>query len=81
MALTAAYVLAGELHAADGDHGTAYPVYERRLRGHVAASQAVLEPTTRYDGDGRDRPRDGTAVGPEPEAALRAATAFDLPDY
>ncbi|MEU9043620.1 MULTISPECIES: FAD-dependent monooxygenase [unclassified Kitasatospora] len=84
VALTAAYVLAGELHTADGDHRTAYPAYERRLRDHVAANQAILELTaTLYGGDGAsavggpgfDRP------GPEMDAAFRAATVFDLPDY
>ncbi|MFB7907030.1 FAD-dependent monooxygenase [Kitasatospora sp. NPDC056076] len=89
VALTAAYVLAGELHAAGGDHRTAFPAYERRLRGHVAANQAILDLTRdRYGADasllggpdadgapGFDRP------GVELEAAFRAATAFDLPDY
>ncbi|MEV7770339.1 FAD-dependent monooxygenase [Kitasatospora sp. NPDC086791] len=83
VALTAAYVLAGELHAADGDHRTAYPAYERRLRDHVAANQAILELTAaRYGGDtATDGTMDGTAPGPEMEAAFRAATTFDLPDY
>ncbi|MFF4924668.1 MULTISPECIES: FAD-dependent monooxygenase [unclassified Kitasatospora] len=80
VALTAAYVLAGELHAADGDHRAAYPAYERRLRDHVAANQAILELT----GDRRARV-DSIAnlegPGPELEAAFRAALDFDLPAY
>ncbi|MER8102571.1 FAD-dependent monooxygenase [Kitasatospora sp. NPDC094016] len=84
VALTAAYVLAGELHAADGDHEAAYQAYERRLRGHVAANQAILDhtrgrfETTEADPEGVegfDRP------GPELDEAFRAATVFDLVDY
>ncbi|MFE6051384.1 FAD-dependent monooxygenase [Kitasatospora sp. NPDC056446] len=92
VALTAAYVLAGELHAADGDHRTAYPAYERRLRDHVAANQALLELNNSLDGlDGEPADADGAdggdggagfgRPGPEMEAAFRAATVFDLPDY
>ncbi|MFJ9442501.1 FAD-dependent monooxygenase [Kitasatospora sp. NPDC101235] len=80
VALTAAYVLAGELHAADGDHRTAYPAYERRLRDHVAANQAILELT----GDRRARSETVANLGqtdPKLEAAFQAALAFDLPDY
>ncbi|MEU1289826.1 FAD-dependent monooxygenase [Kitasatospora sp. NPDC005856] len=80
VALTAAYVLAGELHAADGDHRTAYPAYERRLRDHVAANQAILELT----GDRKARSESVMNPGrPDPklEAAFRAALDFDLPDY
>ncbi|MFG2916070.1 FAD-dependent monooxygenase [Kitasatospora sp. NPDC048298] len=80
VALTAAYVLAGELHAADGDHRTAYPAYERRLRDHVAANQAILELT----GDRKARSETAENLGqvdPALEAAFRAALDFDLPDY
>lgn len=80
VALTAAYVLAGELRAADGDHRAAYPAYERRLRDHVAANQAILELT----GDREARSESVMNPGqPDPklEAAFRAALDFDLPDY
>ncbi|WP_224278451.1 FAD-dependent monooxygenase [Streptomyces sp. LS1784] len=80
VALTAAYVLAGELHAADGDHHTAYPAYERRLRDHVAANQAILKLT----GDRKARSESVANLGqtdPKLEAAFQAALAFDLPDY
>ncbi|MEV7601084.1 FAD-dependent monooxygenase [Kitasatospora sp. NPDC089797] len=95
VALTGAYVLAGELHAADGDHRAAFPAYERRLREHVAANQAILDLTHR--GTGPFGSLDGTAAredgdedggiagfdrpGVEMEEAFRAATVFDLPDY
>ncbi|MGW1176509.1 FAD-dependent monooxygenase [Kitasatospora sp. NPDC002543] len=80
VALTAAYVLAGELHAADGDHRTAYPAYERRLRDHVAANQAILELT----GDRKARSETVANLGPaDPalEAVFRAALDYDLPVY
>jgi 2-polyprenyl-6-methoxyphenol hydroxylase-like FAD-dependent oxidoreductase len=40
-ALIGAYVLAGELAAATGDHRTAFPEYERVLRGYVAEHQQL----------------------------------------
>nr|BEK63213.1 FAD-dependent monooxygenase [Kitasatospora purpeofusca] len=80
VALTAAYVLAGELHRADGDHRAAYPAYERRLREHVAANQAILELTgDRLKADGAQGGYE--EIGPELDVVFRAATAFDLPDY
>ncbi|WP_370413351.1 FAD-dependent monooxygenase [Streptomyces fradiae] len=39
MAMTAAYVLAGELAAAPGDHRAAFAAYERELRDFVAVNQ------------------------------------------
>lgn len=37
--MTAAYVLAGELHHADGDAATAFAKYEKRLRPLMARKQ------------------------------------------
>jgi 2-polyprenyl-6-methoxyphenol hydroxylase-like FAD-dependent oxidoreductase len=52
-AVVAAYVLAGELAAASGDHRSAFARYEQRLRGYVAGgqkqasgSQSFLAPAT-----------------------------------
>jgi 2-polyprenyl-6-methoxyphenol hydroxylase-like FAD-dependent oxidoreductase len=52
-AVVAAYVLAGELAAANGDHSTAFARYEQRLRRYIAGgqkqaagSQAFLAPLT-----------------------------------
>ncbi|MEJ3652567.1 FAD-dependent monooxygenase [Actinomycetes bacterium KLBMP 9759] len=39
LALVGAYVLAGELKAAGGDHAAAFAGYERQMRGFVAANQ------------------------------------------
>ncbi|KKC01137.1 FAD-binding domain [Mycolicibacter arupensis] len=40
LAITEAYVLAGELHAAKGDHVRAFHAYEERLRPFIEAKQA-----------------------------------------
>ena len=39
LAMTEAYVLAGELHRADGDHARAFAAYEARLQSFVTAKQ------------------------------------------
>ncbi len=41
MALVGAYVLAGELAAADGDHHVAFESYEARMRDYVGQNQAI----------------------------------------
>ena len=52
LALVGAYVLAGELAQAQGEHRTAFQVYENNIRGYAAVSQKVnagrlLAPRTR----------------------------------
>lgn len=42
--IVGAYVLAGELAAAHGDHRTAFPAYEARLRGYAAKWQRGANP-------------------------------------
>ncbi|MET0134274.1 MAG: FAD-dependent monooxygenase [Kibdelosporangium sp.] len=39
MAIVGAYVLAGELAAAQGEHGTAFAAYQNAMRDYVAANQ------------------------------------------
>ncbi|PSK98348.1 2-polyprenyl-6-methoxyphenol hydroxylase-like FAD-dependent oxidoreductase [Murinocardiopsis flavida] len=41
LAIVGAYVLAGELKAAGGDHTAAFPRYEARMRGFVRANQDI----------------------------------------
>ncbi|MGM9332729.1 FAD-dependent monooxygenase [Streptomyces murinus] len=41
LAVLGAYVLAGELARADGDHERAFPAYERAMAEHVRGSRAV----------------------------------------
>ncbi|MFD5728186.1 MULTISPECIES: FAD-dependent monooxygenase [unclassified Streptomyces] len=59
LAVVGAYVLAGELARADGDHERAFPAYERVMAEHVRGSRAVassaartLIPTSRLGGWG-----------------------------
>ncbi|GAB3879579.1 hypothetical protein GCM10029964_032220 [Kibdelosporangium lantanae] len=54
LAVVGAYVLAGELARAGGDHGLAFPAYERAIAEHVRGSHAAalsaaktLVPTSR----------------------------------
>src|SRR5262249_9667971 len=55
LAMTAAYVLAGELARARGQHGAASAAYERRLRDYIETKQrgavhfaAAFAPKTRW---------------------------------
>lgn len=53
LAVVGAYVLAGELHRAGGDHQRAFTAYEARYRGYASVSQKVnagrlLAPATRF---------------------------------
>lgn len=91
-AVVAAYILAGELAAADGDHRAALASYERRLRGYItgaqkqaAGSQAFLAPPTWKNIRQRNRfykilpylPVRGLIS----HAATKTATAITLPGY
>jgi 2-polyprenyl-6-methoxyphenol hydroxylase-like FAD-dependent oxidoreductase len=67
LALVGAYVLAGELKAAAGDHREALPGYEQRLRGYVQRNQQLASPDMQ---------------GPPPrERVVEAANAITLVDY
>ncbi|WP_433291034.1 FAD-dependent monooxygenase [Pseudonocardia sp. CA-142604] len=83
-----AYVLAGELAAAGGDHRTAFAAYERRLRSYAGRWQRAsnpgqfLAPSTAM----RLRLRNGMFRSSLVRRMLVAsttslATKFDLPDY
>lgn len=41
LSLVGAYVLAGELVAAGGDHRAAFPCYQKRMRAYVAQAQQL----------------------------------------
>ena len=43
MAIVGAYVLAGELYAAGGDHRVAFPVYENEMRSFIEKNQKLGE--------------------------------------
>src|SRR5262249_6354727 len=64
LALIGAYVLAGELAAASGDHRAAFAAYERVMRPFVRANQEL----------GRESARFMTAGGPEAGAELSGST-------
>lgn len=91
-AVVAAYILAGELAAAPGDHALAFARYEQRLRRYVAGaqkqaagSQAFLAPHTWKKIRQRNRfykmlphlPVSGLIS----RAATKTATAIALPSY
>ncbi|PWR17091.1 FAD-dependent oxidoreductase [Micromonospora sicca] len=83
-----AYVLAGELALAGGDHRVAFPAYESRLRGYAmrwqrgASPGRFLAPATGWGLGLRNRL---LATGPVQSMLLRGtgslATDLDLPDY
>ncbi|BCJ36505.1 FAD-dependent oxidoreductase [Actinocatenispora thailandica] len=92
MAIVGAYVLAGELAAAGGDHRTGYPAYQARMAGYVAANRKPLPggvkgflPATRRGIRLRDwsmrmmtkLPGGGMMMG----GIDKAVNAIDLPDY
>ena len=91
-AVIAAYLLAGELAAADGDYRVAFARYEQLLRPYVARGQkqarggaAFLAPATAKKISQRDRffrmlpylPAKGFIR----YMSTRTATAIRLPDY
>jgi 2-polyprenyl-6-methoxyphenol hydroxylase-like FAD-dependent oxidoreductase len=43
LAVVGAYILAGELHAADGDHEVAFAAYEREMRPFVEENQRLAQ--------------------------------------
>jgi 2-polyprenyl-6-methoxyphenol hydroxylase-like FAD-dependent oxidoreductase len=67
MALVGAYVLAGELHAAAGDHVTAFAAYEREMREYVSANQRLAT--------------ENPGGPPSKESFQRAITAITLKSY
>ncbi|MEV4257581.1 FAD-dependent monooxygenase [Spirillospora sp. NPDC049652] len=64
MAMVGAYVLAGELKAADGDHEKAFAAYETELRGYVAANQE-LALTNKARVEAQQAAESGDAAGGE----------------
>ncbi|MEU8621301.1 FAD-dependent monooxygenase [Streptomyces sp. NPDC048623] len=86
MAMTAAYILAGELGAAPGDHGAAFAAYERELRDFVADNQNIALINQAAKRAQREATADQAAPLPrhEDEAfaeAFAKVGAFRLKDY
>lgn len=83
LALVGAYLLAGELAAAEWDPGTGFARYETRMRSFVEANQEI----GRLNARSRDVP--GPDAEPHPDFAGawftelvgRAINGIELPDY
>ncbi|MFI6326455.1 FAD-dependent monooxygenase [Nonomuraea sp. NPDC050556] len=92
LAVVGAYVLAGELAAAGGDHRVAFERYERELRPYVAVCQKQAQGADRFLVPGTERQirgRDRTfrmlswmpGKGLIAKLASRAANAIELKKY
>lgn len=89
-AMLGAYILAGELHKADGDHTRAFAAYEESLRAFIDKQQRDAErfapsfaPRTRFGLFFRDLMLNMLGFKPLAIWFTRRnfANAFDLPDY
>ena len=90
LAMTAAYVLAGELAAASGDYARAFAAYEQRLRAYIGSKQKAAErfsrafaPQTRWGLFLRNQVIRACALPGVAKLALGRdmSDAFALPDY
>lgn len=90
LAMTAAYVLAGELHRAGGDHRTAFQRHEARLRGFIEGKQAsaagfaaAFAPKSALGVWFRNQVTRLMAIGPVADLAVGRGLRddFELPDY
>ncbi|MFI0419466.1 FAD-dependent monooxygenase [Spongiactinospora sp. 9N601] len=87
LAMVGAYVLAGELALADGDHGTALRRYEERFRGYASiarkgnAGRFLAPPSRRGIWMRNLLFRSGFLLGLMMRMSDRFATDIDLPDY
>ncbi len=86
MAMAAAYVLAGELRDAAGDHRAAFATYERELREFVAANQEIALVARAHMQQQHAADADLTEVLPRNEEAdfarvFKKVAAFRLKDY
>lgn len=88
-AVVAAYVLAGELAAADGDHRTAFPRYEQRLRAYARRAQKggdrtghFLAPRTRLGAVLRNRLLGNRfLLAAMLREGRKVSSTVELPDY
>ncbi|WP_069860592.1 FAD-dependent monooxygenase [Streptomyces malaysiensis] len=83
MAVVGAYVLAGELKAAGGDHTAAFAAYERELRGYATANQQLA-----LDNQARREAQEPSAgQGPDTNAThigdsfYEVVNSYTLKDY
>ncbi|MCG0290408.1 FAD-dependent monooxygenase [Streptomyces sp. PSAA01] len=83
LAIVGAYVLAGELKAADGDHTVAFAAYERELRDYATANQQIaLAHKARRDAEtaspGQEPDTDSTPIG---DGFYEVVNSYSLKDY
>jgi 2-polyprenyl-6-methoxyphenol hydroxylase-like FAD-dependent oxidoreductase len=88
LALVGAYVLAGELAAADGDHRTAFAAYDRLMRPFVAANQQLgIQSASFMTQDPSSAPADlsgsdiESVIDSSTDRITVAANAITLKDY
>ncbi|RBQ15467.1 FAD-dependent oxidoreductase [Spongiactinospora rosea] len=87
LAMVGAYVLAGELAVADGDHGRALRRYEERFRGYAGVARKgnggrFLAPSSRRGIRARNLLfKSGFLFGLMMRMTDKFATDIDLPDY
>jgi 2-polyprenyl-6-methoxyphenol hydroxylase-like FAD-dependent oxidoreductase len=90
LAIVEAYILAGELHRAQGDYGAAFAAYERRLRPLLARKQAsarnfagAFAPRTRFGLWFRNKMTKLMAIPPIATALIGADIRdnFEPPEY
>ncbi|MFG2582368.1 FAD-dependent monooxygenase [Streptomyces malaysiensis] len=83
MAVVGAYVLAGELKAAGGDHTAAFAAYERELRGYATANQQLaLDNQARQEAQepsaGQETDTNPTHIG---DSFYEVVNSYTLKDY
>ncbi|AQA15694.1 FAD-dependent monooxygenase [Streptomyces malaysiensis] len=83
MAVVGAYVLAGELKAAGGDHTAAFAAYERELRGYATANQQLaLDNQVRREAQepsaGQEPDTNSTHIG---DSFYEVVNSYTLKDY
>ncbi|MCK7622366.1 FAD-dependent monooxygenase [Streptomyces sp. RS10V-4] len=76
LALIGAYVLAGELKAAHGDHRAAFAAYEEELREHVRGTQQFA-----LDNKARREEAMAAAAGQDETEAAQALGERDMQDF
>ncbi len=86
LAVVGAYVLAGELHRAAGDHAVAFAAYETKYRDYASVSQKInagrlLAPRTRLGIFGRNLLFAGLKSGPLMKLFDKPAKNIALDDY
>ncbi|MDT3396596.1 FAD-dependent monooxygenase [Streptomyces sp. B1866] len=84
LAMVGAYVLAGELKAAGGDHRAAFAAYERRLRAYVTANQDIAPANLKRLREGftaDPREEDPFAITEDFMEVYAGLSDFPLPDY